>query len=104
MYARSSRRTGYRNGSYARDLVTASGVLAKIWVPRDRVGQYQSQVFERFQRYEPEVSQAIAAMFFAGVSQGPVAEVTQPLLGAPPCITDLFNRISRFTPSLAGMA
>lgn len=56
MYARSSRRTGYRNGSYARDLVTASGVLAKIWVPRDRVGQYQSQVFERFQRYEPEVS------------------------------------------------
>jgi len=83
-YDRRSQRTGYRNGSYTRDLVTASGVLAKLRVPRDRAGQYQTQVFERFQRYEPEVSQAIAAMFFAGVSQGRVAEVTQPLLGATP--------------------
>jgi len=84
VYHRNTDRKGYRNGSYPRDLVTASGVLTKLRVPRDRAGQYQTQVFERFQRYEPEVSQAIAAMFFAGVSQGRVAEVTQPLLGATP--------------------
>jgi len=83
-YQRQKGRTGYRNGGYVRDLVTSAGVLADLRVPRDRAGQFQTQAFERFQRYEPEVSEAIAAMFVAGVSQRRVAEVTQPLLGVAP--------------------
>lgn len=83
-YERKKGRAGYRNGSYGRDLVTSTGILMDLQVPRDRAGRFQTQVFERFQRYEPEVSAAIAAMFVAGVSQGRVAEVTQPLLGAAP--------------------
>ena len=83
-YERKEGRAGYRNGSYGRDLVTSTGILMDLQVPRDRAGQFQTQVFERFQRYEPEVSAAIAAMFVAGVSQGRVAEVTQSLLGAAP--------------------
>ena len=83
-YQRKEGRAGYRNGCYGRDLVTSAGVLTDLRVPRDRAGQFQTQVFERFQRYEPEVSAAIAAMFVAGVSQGRVAEVTRPLLGAAP--------------------
>lgn len=50
VYHRNADRKGYRNGSYPRDLVTASGVLTQLRVPRDRAGQYQTQVFERFQR------------------------------------------------------
>ena len=83
-YERKKGRAGYRNGSYGRDLVTSTGILMDLQVPRDRAGQFQTQVFEHFQRYEPEVSAAITAMFVAGVSQARVAEVTQPLLGAAP--------------------
>src|SRR6266566_2402823 len=54
-------RKGYRNGSYTRDLVTKTGRIEALSVPRDREGQFQTQVFERYGRYEPEVAQAPSA-------------------------------------------
>src|ERR1700757_3404715 len=47
-------RRGYRNGSYSRDLVTSTGRIEDLKVPRDREGVFHSQVFERYSRYEPE--------------------------------------------------
>ena len=38
------KRKGYRNGSYTRDLITSSGRLEEIKVPRDREGQFHTQV------------------------------------------------------------
>src|SRR5258708_3251039 len=37
------RRRGYRNGSYTRDLVTPTGRIEDLKVPRDREGQFHSQ-------------------------------------------------------------
>lgn len=48
-------RKGYRNGSSTRDLVTKTGRIEDLSVPRDREGAFHSQVFERYKRYEPEV-------------------------------------------------
>jgi transposase-like protein len=56
-------RRGYRNGFYRRDLVTPPGRIEDLEVPRDREGQFHSQVFERYSRYEPEVAQALTQMF-----------------------------------------
>ena len=39
----SPKRKGYRNGSYTRDLVTSTGRLENIAVPRDRTGRFQTQ-------------------------------------------------------------
>jgi putative transposase len=64
----SPKRKGYRNGSYSRDLVTSSGRIEEIKVPRDREGQFHSQVFDRYSRYEPQVAQGLTEMFVAGVS------------------------------------
>ncbi len=83
-YQRNARRGGYRNGYYLRDWVTAFGALKALREPRDRAGQYQTQVFERFRRHQPEVREAITAMLVAGVSQGRVAQITEPLLRAAP--------------------
>ncbi len=47
------KRKGYRNGTYTRDLVTATGRLEDLKVPRDREGHFHTQAFERYQRYEP---------------------------------------------------
>lgn len=64
----SPKRKGYRNGFYRRDLVTSSGRIEELQVPRDRVGQFHTQVFERYRRYEPQVAEGLTQMFVAGVS------------------------------------
>ena len=61
-------RKGYRNGSYARDLVTATGQIEDLSVPRDREGQFHTQAFERYSRYEPQVAAALTDMFVSGTS------------------------------------
>jgi putative transposase len=65
---RSPKRKGYRNGSYTRDLVTASGRIEGINVPRDREGQFHTQVFDRYSRYEPHIAEGLTQMFVAGTS------------------------------------
>jgi putative transposase len=64
----SPKRKGYRNGSYTRDLVTTTGRIEELQVPRDREGQFHTQVFERYRRYEPQVAQGLTEMFVAGTS------------------------------------
>lgn len=80
----SSDRKGYRNGYYARDLATTTGPLAGLKVPRDREGQYQTQVFESYHRYEPQVEAGVVEMFVKGASTTKVGEVAQTLLGVAP--------------------
>ncbi len=87
-------RRGYRNGSYTRDLVTRTGRMEALKVPRDREGQFHSQVFERYQRYEPEVAEALTQMFVSGVSTHKVGEVAQTLTGVAPSASAV-SRLNR---------
>src|SRR2546422_6255817 len=77
-------RRGYRNGSYTRDLVTPAGRIEDLKVPRDREGEFHSQVFERYNRYEPEVAEALTQMFVSGTSTHKVGEVAATLMGVAP--------------------
>ncbi len=80
----SPKRKGYRNGTYTRDLVTSTGRLEEINVPRDRAGQFHTQAFERYSRYEPHIAEGLTQMFVAGTSTHKVGEVAQTLLGVAP--------------------
>jgi putative transposase len=80
----SPKRKGYRNGTYTRDLVTSTGRLQDINVPRDREGQFHTQAFERYRRYEPHIAEGLTQMFVAGTSTHKVGEVAQTLLGVAP--------------------
>lgn len=80
----SPKRKGYRNGYYTRDLSTTTGRIEALHVPRDREGQFHTQVFERYRRYEPQVAQGLTDMFVAGVSTHKVGEVAQTLMGVAP--------------------
>ncbi len=77
-------RRGYRNGSYTRDLVTPTGRIEDLKGPRDRAGAFHTQVFERYGRYEPEVAEALTAMFVSGTSTQKVGKVAEKLLGVAP--------------------
>ncbi len=92
----SPKRKGYRNGTYTRDLATATGRLEDLKVPRDREGQFHTQAFERYQRYEPHIAEGLTQMFVAGVSTHKVGEVAQTLLGVAPSA----STISRLNQSL----
>ena len=92
----SPKRKGYRNGFYSRDLVTSSGRIEGINVPRDREGQFHTQVFERYSRYEPHSAEGLTQMFVAGTSTHKVGEVAQTLLGVAPSA----STISRLNQSL----
>jgi transposase-like protein len=87
-------RRGYRNGSYTRDLVTPTGRMEALNVPRDREGRFHSQVFERYSRYEPEVAEALTQMFVSGVSTHKVGEVAQTLTGVAPSASAI-SRLNR---------
>ncbi len=80
----SPKRKGYRNGSYTRDLVTSTGRLENITVPRDREGQFHTQAFERYSRYEPHIAEGLTQMFVAGTSTHKVGDVAQMHQSAQP--------------------
>ncbi len=77
-------RRGYRNGSYTRDLVTSTGRIEKLSVPRDREGVFHSKAFDRYTRYEPEVAEALTEMFVSGTSTHKVGGVAATLMGGAP--------------------
>jgi len=79
-YERSADRRGRRNGYKRRQLKTRVGVL-KLQVPQVREGQFQSQLFGRYQRQEAALLTTIAEMYYQGVSTRRVGVIMEQLGG-----------------------
>ena len=73
---RTKMRKGYRNGSYFRTLITTIGKL-ELQVPRDRNGEFQTTVFERFNRVEKAFCSTVAEMVLNGVSTRSIKYITE---------------------------
>jgi putative transposase len=71
----------HRNGSYGRRFALKGIGEVAVNVPRDRKGEYKSQVIPRSKQYEDELRQDIAVMFLSGVSTRTLAMISQRLLG-----------------------
>jgi putative transposase len=89
-------RKGYRNGYYTRDLITNTGRIEDLSVPRDREGQFHTQVFEQYGRFEPEIADALTDMFVSGTSTHKIGGVAEKLMGVTPSA----STISRLNHSL----
>jgi transposase-like protein len=72
-------RTGERNGRYTRNLVTPVGKIERLEVPRDREGEFVTEVFERYKRMTGSVEEAILEMYLSGVSTRKIAGITDAL-------------------------
>lgn len=77
---RTSGRLGYRSGHYTRSLSTRVGTLV-LRVPQDRQGLFSTEVFERYQRSEKALVDALIQMYVQGVSTRKVKEITEALCG-----------------------
>jgi putative transposase len=73
-------RRGERNGgSYQRNLVTPAGKIERLTVPRDREGEFVTEVFERYKRMTGDVEEAVLEMYLCGISVRKIAGVTDAL-------------------------
>ncbi len=79
-YQRNDQRRGWRNGYKPRTLKTRVGEL-ELMVPKDRDGQFQTELFERYQRSEKAFVLALLQMYVEGVSTRKVAAITEALCG-----------------------
>ena len=72
-------RRGERNGHYQRNLVTPAGNIERLEVPREREGEFVTEVFERYKRMTGDVEEAILEMYLSGISVRKIAGVTEAL-------------------------
>jgi transposase-like protein len=72
-------RRGERNGHYQRNLLTPAGKIERLEVPRDREGEFVTELFERYKRMTGDVEEAILEMYLSGISVRKIAGVTDAL-------------------------
>jgi transposase-like protein len=82
-YKRVPTRQDYRNGHYTRNLGTGVGEVVALPVPRTRKG-FKTQVFERYQRRQAELDEAICEMFVSGSSTAQVGKIVETLTRTKP--------------------
>ena len=79
-YQRTEERRGYRNGNYSRQVKTRVGSLELV-VPRDRDGDFSTELFERYQRNEKALTLTLIEMYLQGVSTRKVGNIVEELCG-----------------------
>ena len=79
-HQRSENPIDWRNGYYYRSLDTELGALTNIKVPRSRTGFFKTNTFQRYQRRQRAVNEAICNVFLSGISTRDVSGALKPLL------------------------
>jgi putative transposase len=82
VYARSDdAQKNHRNGSYERKFAVKNLGELKIQVPRDRNGEYQTEMLEKYQRYDQDLKRDICMMFLSGCSTRGIELMSETLIG-----------------------
>lgn len=79
-HQRTDNRVGYRNGYKPRILRTRVGEL-NLLVPKDREGNFSTELFSRYQRSEKALVLSIIEMYIQGVSTRKVTKIAEELCG-----------------------
>jgi putative transposase len=85
-----------RNGFYGRTLDTRYGKIDDLRVPRDRQGEFQTQVFEPYQRREGWLEETVIHMYKGGMSTRDVAKFIDSMFGtqySPSTVSNITNTV-----------
>jgi len=80
-YERSKGKPNHRNGSYPRNFCIKGIGEVAVNVPRDRNGEYQTQVLPRSKRYEDRIAEDLSIMYLTGISTRTLAMLSRRLIG-----------------------
>jgi putative transposase len=80
-YERAEGESNHRNGSYGRKFAIKGIGQVGVKVPRDRKGEFTTQVLPRSKQYEDALREDLCAMFLSGVSTRTLALMSERLIG-----------------------
>jgi putative transposase len=80
-YERVEVESNHRNGSYGRKFTLKGIGEVGVKVPRDRKGEFSTQVIPRGKQYEDALREDLCAMFLAGVSTRTLSLMSERLIG-----------------------
>ena len=80
-YERVEGKCNHRNGSYARKYTLKGIGKVSVRVPRDRNGEFETQVIPRSRQYEDALREDICVMFLSGVSTRTLSLISEKLIG-----------------------
>jgi putative transposase len=80
-YERGGQEVNHRNGSYGRNFTLKGIGQVDVKVPRDRNGDFKSQVMPRSKQYEEEISRDLSLMFLTGISTRSLSMISNRLIG-----------------------
>jgi len=96
-YERCEGKSNHRNGSYGRHFTLKGIGDVGLRVPRDRKGEYRTEIIPRSKQYEDALRQDLCAMFLAGVSTRSLSAMSQRLIGRKISPTEVSNASKELT-------
>ena len=88
-YERIEGKCNHRNGSYGRKYTLKGIGEVAVSVPRDRNGDFETQVIPRSKQYEDVLREDICVMFLSGVSTRTLSLISEKLIGRKICATEV---------------
>ena len=82
-YQRIEGSQNHRNGSYRRGYTLKGIGHVEVKVPRDRKGEFKTQVIPRSKQYEDGLRQDLCTLFLGGISTRTLALLSEKLIGRP---------------------
>jgi len=80
-YERCDGNDNHRNGSYGRKFTLKGIGEVDIKVPRDRKGEFKTEVIPRSKQYEDSLREDLSVMFLAGISTRTLSMMSERLIG-----------------------
>lgn len=80
-YQRIAGQCNHRNGSYPRKYTLKGIGEVNVRIPRDRKGEFETQVIPRSKQYEDVLREDLCAMFLSGVSTRTLSLISEKLIG-----------------------
>jgi putative transposase len=71
----------YRNGSYPRKYAVKGLGELNLNIPRDRKGEFQSNLINKYERYDKSIAKDVSLLFLAGLSTRNISLLSKSLLG-----------------------
>ena len=90
-YERIDGKANHRNGTYPREFTMKGIGKLDVRVPRDREGEFKTQIIPRSKRYEDELRQDLSMMFLTGVSTRTLSMMSERLIGRKISPTEVSN-------------
>ncbi|WP_188634433.1 IS256 family transposase, partial [Lentibacillus kapialis] len=80
-----------KNGYYPRSLDTKYGHIDDLAIPRDRHNEFQTELFDPYQRRDQWVGETVTRMYQKGVSTREIAQMIEHMLGSAYSATTVSN-------------